>query len=456
MSSRRWMFCGAVLAGAWLVVSAPAQTVLSVEEAAKRIGEEVTFEGEIMGLASSPRFPATYASFGGAYPRQKLSMLFAGEHQMLIYHRGARLNIGQTVRVTGTVELERKTPIIRITDSNQIVRVASSDERVPLDAEGDGPVFHGRMRSSLRTLFKAGDYAALDAVAAKWSADKERFLDGSWKIAVFYEAFSGLSTPFPEIERKLAEWQAAFPESVTPRLLHAEAMVHHAWDARGNGVASTVTEEGWKLFQERLAVTRMELAALHARRAECPQWFFVLQSVALGQHWTREEYEALFEEAIRLEPEYLMFYFQKGYYLQPKWHGKEGEWAEFVNSLPTRHPDGLGEELYARLASLMRKEANQQLREKEGRFFPDMGLRWEPMKAGFERIHARYPQSKWILNDYAIFAGKASDWETTQRVLAELGDDCDMDIWVTWDNVALARMWASGKGISDSYFSLFR
>ena len=454
MATKKWMIRCAVLSGLWLAASAPAQTVLSAKEAAGRVGEAVTFEDEIMGMAASPRLPKTYASFGGAYPRQVLSLLFAGDDRGLLCGM-PWFAIGQKVRVTGTVELERKTPIIRITDSNQIARVQST-ERIPLDANGDGPAFRKKMTATLRALFKAGDYAALDAVAARWSASKERFLDGSWKIATFYDAVSGLSRPFPEYERKLAEWQAAFPDSIAPRLLHADGMVSFAWEARGNGWASSVTPEGWKLFRERLALARTELAALQRRRAECPHWFAILQTVALGQGWSREPYEALFDAAVRHEPEYFPYYDRKVYYLQPKWHGREGEWVEFADSLLDRFPDGLGEELYARLAWGCRKEADRQLLEKEGRFFPDMGFRWEPMKAGFERIRARYPHSKWVLNGYAIFAGKASDWETTKRLLDDLGDDCDMGVWVTWDNVALARMWASGQGFSDSYFKLFR
>ena len=81
---------------------------------------------------------------------------------------------------------------------------------------------------------------------------------------------------------------------------------------------------------------------------------------------------------------------------------------------------------------------------------------WEPIRAGFERMRARYPESQWVLNAYAVFAGKAGDWETLRGLLLDLGDDCDMDIWVTWQNVGLARMWADGKPLAETYLSLFR
>ena len=455
MQTTTRMTGGALVLFLALVGAAAAQAVLTVDEAAKRIGETVTFEGKVEGVASSPEFKATYVSFGGAYPRQKLSLLFAGEYESLLTTcQLPRLN-GRMLRVTGKVEKGKKCPVIRVTDVKQI-EVLEVKERVALDETGEGLAFRKQMRAALADLFRSGDYATLDRLAADWSQSKARFLDGNWKIARFYGAIAEIEMPFSERFKRLEEWQAAFPDSLSPRLLHAEAWTQYAWDARGSGVASTVTEEGWKLFRERLAAARMELAALHARRTECPQWFVVMQTVALGQGWSREEYEALFDEAIRTEPEYLIFYERKINYLQPKWHGKEGEELEFVNSLPERLPGGVGEEIYARLAWSGLEIANYRLRETGGRYFPDMGMKWEPMKAGFERILARYPNSYRMRNVYAIFAGKASDWDTCNRLLLEIGDKFDMDLWATWDNVAYARMWAAGKGLPGTIVSQFR
>jgi hypothetical protein len=455
MTTKRLVLLVAAWAGFWVAGPGLAQTVLTVDEAAKRIGETVTFEGKVMGVAASPEFKATYVSFGGAYPRQKLSVLFAGDYEAFLTScQLPRLN-ERTVRVTGKVEKGKKGPVVRVTNLAQVV-VAEVKERVSLYADGDGPVFRKQMRATLADLFAAEDYAALDKVAAEWSQGKARFLDGNWKIARFYDAIMDMEMSLPERFKRLETWQATYPDSITPRLFHAEAMVKYAWEARGNGVASTVTEEGWKLFKERLATARMELAALNARRTECPHWFVVMQTIALGQGWSREEYEALFDEAIRNDPEYLTFYERKIYYLQPKWYGEEGDELKFVNSLPERVPGGVGEEIYARLAWSGMAAANQRLRESGGRYFPDMGLKWEPMKAGFERICARFPKSNRMRNAYAIFAGKASDWETCNRLLLEIGDQFDMDLWATWENVAAARMWAAGKGLPDTIVNQFR
>ena len=455
MKTRRWIIPGAVFLLWGLAGAAAAQAVLSADEAAQRIGETVTFEGTVAGVASSPQFKATYLSFGGAYPFQTLSVLFAGEHVELL-GKFPRFN-GMTVRVTGKVEKGRKGPEIRVTDAAQIQLMKSTAGTVPLDADGDGGKFRRQMSISLLRQFKAGDYATLDRLAEQWWRNRELFRGGVWKISAFYKSFGpGTEVDLQEFLARLAEWEAAFPDSITPKLIHANWMAAYAWEARGGGWANSVTDEGWKLFRERLAQARAELMALHPRRNECPLWYVIMQTVALGQAWPREEYEALFEEAIRLEPEYITFYLQKVNYLQPKWHGREGEWVAFVRSLPERFPGGVGEELYARIAWGVRTDVDQFLLERQLHFFPDLGLEWEPMQAGFERILARWPDANLVRNVYAVFAGKAGDWATTERLLLELGDQCDTAIWVTWDNVALARMWAAGKGLTNTYINIFR
>jgi hypothetical protein len=448
---RRLIWVGVLLV--WAGAS-HAQSVLTVDEAAKRIGETITFEGRVAGVASSPQFKATYLSFGRAYPMQTMSVLFSGEHEELLA-KFPRFN-GLTVRVTGTVEKGSKCPEIRVTDASQIQIVQPTD-MVALDADGDGGEFRRQMATALLTRFKAGDYATLDQLADQWRRERAQFRGGVWKIAAFYRSFGpGSVVGMEEFLVRLEEWKAACPDSITPRLIHASWMTSHAWDARGGGWASTVTEEGWKLFRERLALARDELAELAPRRNECPMWYAIMQTVALGQGWPRDQYEKLYEAAVRREPEYITFHLQKVEFLKPKWHGREGEWVEFANSLLDRFPGGVGEELYARLAWGVREDVDRDLRDKRQHFFPDAGFTWEPMKAGFERILARWPDANLVRNVYAVFAGKADDRETVQRLLLELGDQCDMGIWLTWENVALARTWAANRGPTNTYINLFR
>ena len=55
-----------------------------------------------------------------------------------------------------------------------------------------------------------------------------------------------------------------------------------------------------------------------------------MHTVALGQGWRRNEYDALYKKAVEGEATYYEFYFRKAYYLLPRWYGKPGEWERFA------------------------------------------------------------------------------------------------------------------------------
>lgn len=50
-----------------------------------------------------------------------------------------------------------------------------------------------------------------------------------------------------------------WPNESAVWLLQGNAHIAMAWDTRGGGYASTVTEEGWRAFRQHLAVTEKSL-----------------------------------------------------------------------------------------------------------------------------------------------------------------------------------------------------
>lgn len=61
-------------------------------------------------------------------------------------------------------------------------------------------------------------------------------------------------TPILSIHEKLKLLKPEFESNYRGQIL-----VHEAWDARGDGFADTVTEEGWKVFHQKLKDARVEL-----------------------------------------------------------------------------------------------------------------------------------------------------------------------------------------------------
>jgi len=65
-----------------------------------------------------------------------------------------------------------------------------------------------------------------------------------------------------------------------------------------------VTKEGWQLFRERLELARNTLVESRELTDKDPFWWLVALGVALGQHWPKNEYDQLLEEAKAFEPKF--------------------------------------------------------------------------------------------------------------------------------------------------------
>jgi len=449
--------------------SSPAQ-VIPLDAVADHVGKTVTIVDTVKAISSSPRSGIRYLNFGDAYPRQKLSAKIAKDQKELRELSGGTL--GLQVRVTGVVESGKDGPAITLTSPDQLQIV--EDDSIDLlalspPAEGffsslirklksffsnaaaadtgqstalqgpyaniphEGEAFGQLMRWKLEKLLREGKYEELEKVAAAWRKPEARMLDGRWNLFVFYNSLASPTAStdegFAEARRKLGDWRAKRPQAIEPVILLADLERAYAWHARGGGWANTVTDEGWRLMGERLDKAKSLLDSVYDRRLECPQWVNTMQSVALGQGWPDDKVKSMLDEAIAAWPEYWLYYFSEARRLLPRWGGAPGEWEKFSRSFP----GDLGKELSARIP-WAQQWAYWNL-------FRDTDVPWSQMKAGFERMVQRYPDSTRTKSAFAVFAGMADDRETCKRLLDELGDKVNIEFWISWQNVELARAW---------------
>jgi len=121
-------------------------------------------------------------------------------------------------------------------------------------------------KRTISRLLQAGKFEQLDCLADSTRSNKEVFPGGTWKLHTIYV---GLEEPLLHATPKdwkahiglLKKWVAARPQSITARVAFAEACVNYAWDARGHGYADSVSQNGWKLFEQRSAEGRKSLQA---------------------------------------------------------------------------------------------------------------------------------------------------------------------------------------------------
>lgn len=252
--------------------------------------------------------------------------------------------------------------------------------------------------------------------------------DGQPKLAAFYGGVAGCvfqlcahrltDEDWKARRQKIEEWRNRRSDSVTAEVSMAMNTLQYGWYVRGTGGAHNISEERWKLFNERVETARQELEKLGAVAKRDPGWFDAMLLVALSQGWPRERFDALYETAARQHPSYIPIHFIGVAYHSERWHGSQQQMQEFIERATAHSRAQLGEMVYARLHWAM---AN-------ARMFQGGQADWPRMKRGFERLIKDYPDP-WNLNNYARFACLANDWPTVSQQLAAIGDNVIINAW---------------------------
>ena len=98
---------------------------------------------------------------------------------------------------------------------------------------------------------------------------------------------------------ELEAWLNEKPESLASRIALAESYIAFAWQARGDGPASTVTEDGGRLFTERLLKASRLLVAGEDLNVKDPHLFRDQVTVAKGLSLPKAE---VYKTAVKREP----------------------------------------------------------------------------------------------------------------------------------------------------------
>src|SRR6266436_7696609 len=311
------------------------------------------------------------------------------------------------------------------------------------DLSVDIHALHNFIDTAARIL-KEEKFVELDCLADQARSGKERLPGGLWKIHLLYQGLRQ-AVPYPlhatqedwtHLFQRLQRWVKARPESITARVALALAYLDYAHDARGSGYASTVSESGWKLFEQRTAEAKRILKEASALATKCPEWYVAMQMVSVNQGWSVTEARALFEEANKFEPEYYTYARDLAYYLLPKWSGDLGDTEKFVQEIADRIGGDKGDILYFQVAA-----ADYVICGCDGN--PD--LSWDRMKRGFEASEKRYGVSMPNLNRIAYLATYFGERDLiyADKILTRIGDQWDVETWGRQEDFAKIRQWVS-------------
>ena len=261
----------------------------------------------------------------------------------------------------------------------------------------------------------------------EWNTPSCVFEDGTPVIATLNGGFQRLFTTGWDWTESLTQVELIktnFPDAGIAALAEAAYWKHYAWYERGNGVASSIKPEGWKIFNERLVKAEKVLIDSKSYAAELPNWYVEMITVQIGLNRSETEREQTFLEGTNKFKTYYPIYYAMLSSQLPKWGGS---WLNIDNTINlsvenTKISDRNA--MYSRLYSsvyvnLLAEES----------FFKDTLVSWPKMKQGYEDMLIQYPNSKFNLNRFAMFACKAEDKDTFLALRKKIGEDVMVEAW---------------------------
>lgn len=293
---------------------------------------------------------------------------------------------------------------------------------------------------AIASLLREKQFDQLDCLAQRARSTKERFSGGGWKLSTLY---LGLDDAVPRSIRAsdedwsehiqlLKEWESERPQSVTARIALADSYISYAYFARGDGYASTVSDNGWKLFRERLSAAKEILDSASSLPTKDPQWYWVMFDIAKSDDWGLGETQALYDQAIKFEPDYYYYAAAFAGYLDPKWHGNPGDLERFVQEAADRLGGTKGNIFYFHVALITMCGCQD-----------DPQLDWPRVVRGFKANEKQYGISLSVLNEVAYLAVHQKDAITANDLFLRIGDNWNDSQWTDRQNFDSAKGWAT-------------
>jgi len=346
----------------------------------------------------------------------------------------------QDARVVSTEFEAHSTPAAAQDDCDGIPPPCTIPGWLPQDGRGG----LASVQTTAQNLYMTRRYGDLDALINRYSKLQDRLTDGKFKLAGISEFLDDASDTQgnPDVMADLRRWRTSNPKSIGATLLEISYWRNAAWKARGDGLANTVSPEGWRLFHERLQLAQEALIASEAYAAANPLWYMEYLEVDLGLGVPRKEEFAVYQQGIHAFPDFFPLHFAMIRALRPEWGGSHEAIASFIEIVVNRSPEAVQAEMYTRLWWYADGFTSP-----EEDLFGGLGASWPQMKRGFDALLKHYPASVWNKTNYASFACRAGDMTTFTRLRTELGIKIDARAFRSNMSLDVCAARAAGKPI---------
>ncbi|MCC6489667.1 MAG: right-handed parallel beta-helix repeat-containing protein, partial [Candidatus Hydrogenedentes bacterium] len=305
------------------------------------------------------------------------------------------------------------------------------------------------------------EFAPLEAIVKRLRDEKTRFPSGEWQLPFFYEWLSDAGQ-FMEGEsevrffKMIDAWKAAYPDSLTWRMVLCKAYQQRAWGYRGSGYSYTVTEEGWKGYHDYLDRAWKVLEECSKIEPKDPEYFQVRAELVMEAPPSSESstttltgvivrtlFSSLFSDpektpfvkGVAFEPLYYPLYYERTRALLPRWGGSREAMLAFAEKSADDTAKLAGDTLYAVIATKVKAwESNEN--------FLAYGFSWPRIQKGYDRILQDFPDSWWRLSWYCWLACVYEDNAVAATLFKKIGDNWDIEVWDTEPRFTAYRKWA--------------
>jgi len=305
------------------------------------------------------------------------------------------------------------------------VEWASAFRHLPnsVDVQGRPLWFdHGYADSFLNnlvwTLFQNEQFLDLERLLDDWSDPSARRADGRPMLTAYVAALEdnfAYTLDWDAIHERIQRWRSKNPYAPAAAITEALYWKLYAWSARGEGSASGVTPDGWKLFDERLRKAQAVLEESRSFASDNPLWGLTYIEVGTGLNWPKEQLLRQLAESVAKEPAFSSLYVTTAYYLTPQWGGGWDLVDQIVRGAVRNTEATEGWSLYARIYMSLDSCCN------DLDLFRDTPANWQDMKRGFEDMVRLYPHSAWNMNRFAAYACVADDKDAYVSLRFKLG-----------------------------------
>lgn len=301
-----------------------------------------------------------------------------------------------------------------------------------------------RLAAVALTYFQKHDYDELEKLAEEGRSASDAWPDGNWRVVPVYIGLELSSEQADSAwlarQDALKAWIAARPESITARVALARNLMAYAWKARGTGYANTVSDEGERLFEERLGQAASVLTEAKDLKARCPVYWTTLMKVALGLGLNKTQFDRICQHTWEAYPDYTPAYVQRGVYLLPRWYGEEGEWVADLADSADKLGGEKGDILYAQVAWSLRGYS-----EKKNVFEDNEKLSWKRVDRGWDALEKKFPDSLEAVHVHGHMAGLAGDREKARKCLMKTEGKVTLSVWSSKGEFVDFANWALGQ-----------